>query len=191
MSKDHSSGFTLIELMVVVAIIGILAAIAIPTFMKFQYRSKQAEVKSNLKCLFVAEKSYFPENDTYTDSIQAVGFQPERGNRYSYILNTPSTYLPRNVVNPALLPTMNAIEVDTFEYSYLAAEPAAVLSANVATGSTGSFMAVAVGNIDPTSVLDEWSVASITRSGATTSSGTTCAAGNNASGEPCQDQGTI
>jgi len=45
-------GFTLIELMIVVAIIGILAAIAIPNFLKFQAKSKQSEAKSNLGAIF-------------------------------------------------------------------------------------------------------------------------------------------
>mgnify|MGYP002864882039 CR=1 FL=1 len=60
-------GFTLIELMIVVAIIGILAAIAIPNFLKFQAKSKQSEAKVNLKAIYVAETGYFGENNIYAD----------------------------------------------------------------------------------------------------------------------------
>jgi len=65
MMRKALKGFTLIELMIVVAIIGILAAIAIPNFVKFQCRSKQSEAKTNLKALYVAQESYRAENDTY------------------------------------------------------------------------------------------------------------------------------
>ena len=51
-------GFTLIELMIVVAIIGILAAIAIPNFLQFQAKSKQSEAKTNLGGIFTAEIAY-------------------------------------------------------------------------------------------------------------------------------------
>jgi len=51
-----ASGFTLIELMIVVAIIGILAAIAIPNFLKFQCKSKQSEAKTNLSGIFTARR---------------------------------------------------------------------------------------------------------------------------------------
>jgi type IV pilus assembly protein PilA len=60
-------GFTLIELMIVVAIIGILAAIAIPNFIKFQLRSKAGESKVNLAAIRTAEESYFAEAGTYMD----------------------------------------------------------------------------------------------------------------------------
>ncbi len=76
-------GFTLIELMIVVAIIGILAMIAIPNFIKFQCRAKQSEAKSNLKALFQAQKSWFAEYDEYS-SLDKIGFDPEPGNRYTY-----------------------------------------------------------------------------------------------------------
>ena len=84
---QKSKGFTLIELMIVVAIIGILAAIAIPNFIKFQARSKQSEAKSNLKGAFTAQKSYFQEKDKYSPIAGVIGFAPERGNRYYYLLS--------------------------------------------------------------------------------------------------------
>jgi type IV pilus assembly protein PilA len=77
-------GFTLIELMIVVAIIGILAAIAIPNFIKFQARSKQGEAKANLKAWFTTQRAYLQEKDRYSVNILSIGYAPERGNRYFY-----------------------------------------------------------------------------------------------------------
>lgn len=58
-------GFTLIEVMIVVAIIGILAAIAIPNFVRFQCKSKQSEAKTNLKALYTAQQAFRGEADRY------------------------------------------------------------------------------------------------------------------------------
>jgi type IV pilus assembly protein PilA len=63
--KRSKAGFTLIELMIVVAIIGILAAIAIPNFVRFQLRAKASEGKTNLKGIAVAQESYRAEFDVY------------------------------------------------------------------------------------------------------------------------------
>ena len=57
----RSAGFTLIELMIVVAIVGILAAISIPALSKWVARAKQAEAKSNLTGIYTAEMTYFTE----------------------------------------------------------------------------------------------------------------------------------
>ncbi len=86
MQLQKKKGFTLVELMIVVAIIGILAAIAIPNFIRFQARSKQSEAKTNLKAVFTGQKSRFGERDRYSNLIGEIGFAPERGNRYWYDL---------------------------------------------------------------------------------------------------------
>src|SRR5574341_2434452 len=79
-----AKGFTLIELMIVVAIIGILAAIAIPNFLKFQCKSKRAEAKTNLGGIYTAELSYFSERGLYS-GFSDIGFAPSGGNcRYTY-----------------------------------------------------------------------------------------------------------
>lgn len=75
--KKVAKGFTLIELMIVVAIIGILAAIAVPNFLKFQCRAKQSEAKSNLKSIFVAQESWRAENDAYGTTLLLIGWQPK------------------------------------------------------------------------------------------------------------------
>lgn len=60
--KRNDSGFTLIELMIVVVIIGILAAMAIPRFMAVSTKTKQSEAKLILKQIYQNERTYFQQS---------------------------------------------------------------------------------------------------------------------------------
>ncbi|OLB56492.1 MAG: hypothetical protein AUI03_03880 [Nitrospirae bacterium 13_2_20CM_2_62_8] len=83
-SWHNQKGFTLIELMIVVAIIGILAAIAIPNFLQYQARARQSEGRTNLGGIFVSETAYLGETGRY-GSFQEIGFTlASATNRYTY-----------------------------------------------------------------------------------------------------------
>ena len=86
----EQKGFTLIELMIVVAIIGILAAIAIPNFMNYQCKAKQTEAKYHLGELRMAEEVYFSDYDVYKDEngFDALGFDAKGDTRYSITVPT-------------------------------------------------------------------------------------------------------
>lgn len=63
--NKKNKGFTLIELMIVVAIIGILAAIAIPNFIRYQLRSKTAEARTNIGGIKTNQESFRSSEDNY------------------------------------------------------------------------------------------------------------------------------
>ena len=72
----NSQGFTLVELMVVVGIIGILATIAIPNFRKYQAKSKTTEAKIQLSSVYTTMESMLLEYDTYATCLSAGGYNP-------------------------------------------------------------------------------------------------------------------
>lgn len=69
MTLLQNKGFSLIEIVVVIAIIGILAAIAIPQFSKYRIRSYNAAAMSDLKNAVTAQESYYTENKVYAKSV--------------------------------------------------------------------------------------------------------------------------
>src|ERR1700729_3901980 len=79
------NAFTLIELLIVVVIIGILAAIAIPKFANTKQKAYLATLKTDLRNLVTAEEAYFYDNSTYTTTIGTSFFQPSQGVAFSVV----------------------------------------------------------------------------------------------------------
>ena len=86
-SLVYNKGFSLVELMIVVAIIGVLAALAVPKFQTFQAKAKQSEAKSNLAQIYTLELSYFGDRDTF-GTMADIGFTTQGRVRYGYTMPT-------------------------------------------------------------------------------------------------------
>ena len=158
-------GFTLIELMIVVAIIGILAAIAIPNFLRYQAQARQAEARTNLGGIFVAEVSFFGENTRF-GSFQEVGFGlAGTSNRYAY--SGPA--VGGNGAGPTACTAASPTNMMSVAGDCIAAATAspgadagpgpsgALALASTATGAIG-FTAVAWANLDNDPTQDRWYV---------------------------------
>ncbi len=81
--KRDEKGFTLIELMIVIAIIGILAAIAIPQFAAYRERAYSSALKSDAHSFANAQEAYYADEDTYCNTIgtlQGVTYGAETSN---------------------------------------------------------------------------------------------------------------
>ena len=90
-NKDQK-GFTLIELMIVIAIIGILAAIAIPNFNAYRARSYNASANTDLRNMITAQEGYFVDAGEYAVTVAAL-------ESYGYVQSDGVSVLDANIVS--------------------------------------------------------------------------------------------
>ncbi len=154
---SRQTGFTLIELMVVVVIVGILAAVGIPNFMRSRAHAMQAEARSNLAAIFVGEVSHFTEH-RYYGNFSDIGFAlaGSATNRYTY--RTGLGEVAGLGPNGGNLCGVSG-SCDTIQSSVPAVGPMAFTGlAGTAITSMVGFTATAAADLDRDSTHDGWYV---------------------------------
>lgn len=74
MIRNKITGFSLIELMIVVAIIGILASVVLPNYSQYVQRGNRTDALTPMQNILVAQERFFTDNQTYTDQLADLGF---------------------------------------------------------------------------------------------------------------------
>ena len=161
-NESRQSGFTLIELMIVVAIIGILAAVAVPAFMRYMKKSQSAEAGQFLKKMSDSARAYYlaPEHSNAADVNSLTVSANSRQFPDAHAAVSPSSGCcaaggTAEKCNPAdgdwTDPTWMALDfkmVDPHYYAY----------SFVGGGTSGSYLATATGNLDCDSVTSQFTL---------------------------------
>ena len=150
-SKRRVAGFTLIELMIVVAIIGILAAVAIPAFLDYMKKSKATEAGEQLNAIGKVQKRAYGENSSFTPGTGGGAFLPTGVSTTTGCcgLKGGTETTPGTVVNNKCMSTPTAFKGDAAwsAMGFSVGEESAYGYSYVATTAT-AFTAYAIGDAD-------------------------------------------
>lgn len=161
----RNDGFTLVELMVVVAIIGILSAVAIPNFKQYQAKSKTSEAKLQLASIYSAETALMSDWDNFGTCLEDMGYSVAARGYYvigfnaastanTTINNNGGTCASTHQLSPGTTGTLVSVKGTTSSFANLTA-----LMVVPADGS--AFLAGAAGKISAdtgATVMDTWTI---------------------------------
>ncbi|WP_413293259.1 type IV pilin protein [Bdellovibrio sp. HCB185ZH] len=140
-TRTSQAGFSLVELMVVVAIIGVLAAIAVPAVNKYIAKARQSEAKTNLASLYTSEKAFYAEYTVFDSRFAAVGYSPEGQLRYNVGFAAQGT--TANNTN-GYNGTPASITFNTLNYCGTTGTVAATVGCTLLRGATGAVNNIAI-----------------------------------------------
>ncbi len=153
---SKKEGFTLIELMIVVAIIGILAAIAIPAFINYVKRSKTSEAGANLKSLFQGAAAYY-DSENWGQGMVTAGASAAASTHCTVDDADPSSYTASEakfVVDwqsetvAASYTALNFAPADPLYYEYHVTEEDGTGNCGTAASQTDTYVFTANGDLD-------------------------------------------
>jgi prepilin-type N-terminal cleavage/methylation domain-containing protein len=166
--KNLKAGFTLVELMIVVAIIGILATIAVPQYTKFQAKARQSEVKISLAAFQSIESSFATEHGSYTACIGNIGGGRD-GTKFYYTIGFDSTSANATNCGPTSTASKPCLDYQwTYDGSvYISAATCTdgpsttYFEANIGDGGTAALRADLVAPISTTVSYDKFTLGAV------------------------------
>ena len=172
-ARKKPRGFSILELMVVVAIIGILAAIAIPQYQRYQSRARQSEAKVALSSCYTAEHGFFAQDGTFSSCLRQLGVDGSSVQKRFYSFGFETAAAAGTRCGPTGNGACNIfVYSGNADYSVCATpdmqfpltarvNTTFVDPGNAAYGtviSQNTFQAIAFGNVSPDLLTDIWSI---------------------------------